>query len=121
MVVFPLLLFLFALSGAPQGADLSDTMYSAVNYAFFDSDMSSWHFATFLANLLGRAFYLLGGGRLLWLKVLCGLVPAGTAVMVYFLLKSRIHPFLCFPALLIALGLCWSPSVILYQPKRANR
>ena len=115
LVVFPLLLFLFATVGAGQGADLSDTMYSACNYAFFDSDMSSWHFATFLANLLGRGFYLICGGRLIGLKLLCSLVPAGTAIMVYFFLKDRIHPYLLFPALLITLGLNWSPSVILYQ------
>ena len=115
MVVFPLLLFLFSLIGARQGADLSDTMYSAGNYAFYNIDASSWHFATFLANLTGRCFFLLAGGRLMWLKALCSLVPAGTAVLVYFLLKDRIHPYLLFPALIIALGLNWSPSVILYQ------
>ena len=115
LVVFPLLLFLFALIGAGQGTDLSDTMYSACNYAFFDSDVSSWHFATFLANLLGRGFYLICGGRLIGLKLLCSLVPAGTAILVYFRLKERVHPYLLFPALLITLGLNWSPSVILYQ------
>ncbi len=114
-VVFPLLLFLFALIGSDQGTDLSDTMYAATNYAFFNTDSSSWHFATFLANLTGRFFFIIGGGRLIWLKLLCSLVPASTAVLVYFMLKDRIHPYLLFPALILALGLCWSPSVILYQ------
>ncbi|MBP5608962.1 MAG: hypothetical protein J6X66_11965 [Lachnospiraceae bacterium] len=114
-VIFPLLLFLFALIGADQGTDLSDTMYAAANYAFFKTDTGSWHFATFLANLTGHFFYVIGGGRLIWLKLLCSLIPAFTAVLVYFLLKDRIHQYFLFPALLAALGLCWSPSVILYQ------
>ncbi|MCR5249657.1 MAG: hypothetical protein K6E50_03535 [Lachnospiraceae bacterium] len=113
--ILPLLLLLFSFVGCTRGADLSDTMYSVGNYAFFDSDAGNWHYATYIANLTGRLFYLLGGGRLIFVNLLCSLVPAGTALAVYYCFKDRVNPLLLFLSELAALGLCWSPSVILYQ------
>ena len=113
--VLPLLLLLYALIGADQGAELSDTMYSVGNYAFFHESTGSWQYATWLSNLCGRLLYLICGGRLLYLNLLCRIFTAAAALTVYEALKKRIHPLLLFFAELAALGLCWSPSVILYQ------
>ncbi len=113
--ILPLLLLLYALIGADQGAELSDTMYSVGNYAFFHESTGSWLYATWLSNLSGRGLFLLCGGRLLYLSLVCRLIPAAAAVTVYELLKKRIHPLLLFFTEAAALGLCWSPSVILYQ------
>ena len=113
--VLPVLLLLYALIGADQGAELSDTMYSVGNYAFFHESTGSWLYATWLSNLLGRLLFLICGGRLLFLNLVCRLFSAAAALTVYELLKKRIHPLLLFFAELAALGLVWSPSVILYQ------
>ncbi|MBR5419990.1 MAG: hypothetical protein IK115_02450 [Lachnospiraceae bacterium] len=114
-ILFPVLLLLYAAVGSAQGAELSDTLYSVGNYAFFHESSNSWHYATFLANLLGRVFFLLGGGKLIPIRILSSLVPGCTALLVWFALKDKLHPLLLFAAELLALGLCWSPSVILYQ------
>ena len=113
--VFPVLLLLYALIAADQGAELSDTMYSVGNYAFFHESTGSWLYATWLSNLFGRLLFLICGGRLLYLNLVCRLFSAAAALTVYELLKKRIHPLLLFLAELAALGLVWSPSVILYQ------
>ncbi|MBR1470462.1 MAG: hypothetical protein IJ600_02320 [Lachnospiraceae bacterium] len=114
-VAFPLLLLLFGLAGAFDGADLSDTTYSLGNYAYFKTLRGDWLYATYLSNLTGYLLLNICGGRMLWMNVLTRLFPVAAALLAYHALRGRIHPVILFWGEVIALGLCWCPSVILYN------
>ena len=113
--VFPALLVIFAFLGVDQGADLTDTTYSLGNYAEFGQLQGDWIYATYLANLCGHLLLSLAGRQLFWMNVLTGLLPAASALSVYFVFRKRIPPVALFLGELIALGLCWCPTVILYN------
>ncbi len=113
--VFPALLVIFAFLGVDQGADLTDTTYSLGNYEQFGQLKGDWIYATYLANLCGHLFMKITGGRLLWMNVLTRFLPLVTALSVYFVFKKRISPAILFLGEMIALGLCWCPTVILYN------
>ena len=113
--LFPLCLLSFALIGVNQGADLTDTTYSMGNYMYFDSMDGSWKYATFLANLLGSRLILITGGSFLWMNVISKLLVGLIAVICYFCMKQYVSPYLVFAGEIIALGLCWCPTVIFYN------
>lgn len=113
--LFPLCLLSFAMIGANQGADLTDTTYSMGNYMYFETMTGSWKYATFLANLLGSGLFFVTGGSFLWMNVISKLLVGLIAVICYFLMKQYISPYLVFFGEIVALGLCWCPTVILYN------
>lgn len=114
--LFPLLLVLYPLVGIRQGIDVSDTTYSLANFQYFDLMQGTWIVATFLANVAGRCLMALPlGDTLMGMYFYTSLIQAGTAVIAYHVLKRRMPAFLVFLGEGIALGLCWCPSVILYN------
>ncbi len=114
-VLFPLLLVLFAFVGVNRGVDLTDTTYSLGNYEQFGHLQGDWIYATYLANLFGSLLFHLTGGSLLWMNAITRLLPLAASLAVYYSFKKRISPMLLFLGELIALGLCWCPTVILYN------
>ena len=113
--LFPLLLVIFAYVGVNRGVDLTDTTYSLGNYEQFGRLQGDWIYATYLANLSGSLLFHLTGGRLLWMNAITRLLPLAASLAVYFSFQKRISPALLFVGELIALGLCWCPTVILYN------
>lgn len=114
--LFPLLLILYPLAGIRQGIDVSDTTYSLANFQYFTSMEGTWIVATFLANVAGRCLMALPfGGTLMGMYFYTALIQSGMAVVVYCALKRKMPAFLVFFGEGIALGLCWCPSVILYN------
>ena len=113
--VFPALLVVFAFLGVNQGADLTDTTYSLGNYEQFGQLKGDWIYATYLANLCGHLMLKISGGQLLRMNVLTRLLPLATSLSVYFVFKKHISPVILFLGEVIALGLCWCPTVILYN------
>ena len=115
-IVFPLILAIYPLIGVRQGLDVSDTIYSLSNFQYFTSMEGTWMVATFLANVLGRLLMCLPfGGTLLGMYFYTALVQSATAVIAYRALKMRMPAVLVFVGEVMALGLCWCPSVILYN------
>lgn len=114
-ILFSVVLFLFAMIGCNQGADLTDTTYSLGNYLFFRELGGEWIYATFLSNLLGYFLMLLTGHRMLWMNVAGSVLIALTALMAYHGLKNYIPRGILFVGELMAIGLCWCPRVIFYN------
>ena len=95
-----------------------DAGYSLGNYRFFDTMDETWKLATYLSNVLGIFFMKLPFGNTwvgmnVYTSLLLGITSAGSY---YFLTKCfKGKRWLIFLGEIIALSLCWSPSVILYQ------
>ena len=113
--VFPVLLVLFAYAGVNRGVDLTDTTYSLGNYMQFGSLHGDWIYATYLSNLSGYLLMLLFDDRLIGMNAITRLLPIAASLAVYFSFKKRIPPAVLFLGEMIALGLCWCPTVILYN------
>lgn len=113
--IFPILIFLYPMINAGRGICLSDTGYSMSNYMFFDRMQGSWKYATYLANLLGSIMIKLCDGRMLYMNMLTSMIISATALLVYYGLRDVIKPAILFLAEIMAVALCWTPSVILYN------
>lgn len=117
-LLFPALLLLYPLMGITQGVDVADTTYSLSNFQYFGSMDGTWMVATFLANAAGSLFMMFPfGNTLMGMYFYTSLVQSALALAVYVFLWKKISvpaPFV-FVGELIALGLCWCPSTILYN------
>ena len=115
-IIFPVLLALYPLTGIRQGLDVSDTSYSLSNFQYFASMDGTWTVATFLANAAGwLMMHLPFGNTLVGMYCYTALVQSVTAVLVYRGLKGRMPAPLVWLGEIIALGVCWCPSTILYN------
>lgn len=111
-------LFVYPLRKACIGLDMMDAGYSLGNYRFFDTMNETWKLATYLANIIGVLFTKLPfGNTWVGMNVYTSLLIGLIAVVTYkFLLKLDIgNKWILFLGELVALSLCWAPSVILYH------
>ena len=114
--LFPVLLVLFPLLKANQGIDLTDTAYSLGNYVFFGENTVLWTLLTFLSNLFGFLLTKLPfGGTMLGMKVYTSLLISGMALLGYRFFRTKMPAAVAFLAEIAAIGMCWCPSVILYN------
>ena len=121
--LFPVILVLFALIKVNKGINLADTTYSLGNYRFFWEDavtqgngVGAWFLLTFVANLAGFVLTLLpGGGTMLGMKIYTSLIVGGMGLFAYRFFKTKMPSWLAFLAEMVALGMCWAPSVVLYH------
>lgn len=115
-ILFPVILLLFPLLKINQGIDLTDTAYSLGNYRFFGQESSLWIMLTFLSNVLGHIFTCLPfGGTMVGMKLYSSLLISFMALFSYRFFKTKMPAWLAFFAEMAAIGLCWCPSVILYN------
>ena len=115
-ILFPVILILFPLLKVNQGIDLTDTAYSLGNYAFFGQNTVVWTLLTFLSNVLGFFFTKLPfGGTMLGMKVYSSLLISAMALLGYRFFRTKMPAVIAFLAELSAIGMCWCPSVILYN------
>lgn len=115
-IIFALILTVYPLVKINQGIDVSDTTYSLANFQYFPSMDGTWIVATYLANAAGYLLTKLPFGEtLLGMNFYTALVQSGIAVTAYFALCRRIPAPLVFVGELMALGLMFCPSVILYN------
>lgn len=115
-ILIPAILFLYPLLTVNQGLDVADSTYSLTNFQYFTSMDGTWMVATFLANVAGWLLMQLPFGEtLLGIKFYTCLMQSATALTVWFALKKGIPRPLLFSGEIIALGLCWCPSTILYN------
>jgi len=110
------LLLLYPLICCNQGVDLADTGYNIGTYRFMMEWDGYWTLAMPIANLAGFWVTCLpGGGTLLGVNVYTGLGLGAAAAAVYILLRRKLPAWCVFLGEVIALGLCWCPSSILYN------
>ncbi len=115
-IIFPLILVIYPLLKINQGIDVSDTTYSLGNFQYFGSVDGTWMVATFLANAAGSLLMRLPfGGTLMGMYFYTALFQSVIAAAAYGALRRRIPAPLVFLGEFVALGLCWCPSVILYN------
>lgn len=121
-VVFPLILVIYPLIRIRLGIDVADTTYSLSNFQYFLSMDGTWMVATFLANVVGNLFmHLPFGDRMIGMYFYTALVQSVTALVVYEAFRrsdrttGRIPMPFMFVGELIALGMCWCPSTVLYN------
>lgn len=115
-LLFPMALFLYPFIGVCQGLDVVDSTYSLANFQYFGEMDGTWMVATYLANVWGNLLmHLPFGGTIIGMNCYTVPVQSAMALMAYFALRKRMPPLLLFLGEMIALGLCWSPSTILYQ------
>lgn len=116
--IFPLLLFIAPLLRCNIGVDITDTGYSLGSFIYQGSQMGAeWvRFATFLATETGSLFARLPYGHtMLGMNLYTGLFISATALGAYFFLRNKIPAWIAFLGEILAISLCWCPTVILYN------
>lgn len=114
--LFPVILILFPMLKVNQGIDLTDTAYSLGNYVFFGENTVLWTLLTFLSNVLGFLFTKLPFGEtMLGMKVYSSLLISAMALLGYRFFQTKMPAAIAFLAEVAAIGMCWCPSVILYN------
>lgn len=115
-IILPAVLVLYPLAGIRQGLDVSDTSYSLSNFQYFATMDGTWMVATFLANAAGWVMmHLPFGNTLVGMYCYTALVQSAAAVITYRSLKKRVPALLVWIGEMIALGMCWCPSTMLYN------
>lgn len=114
--IFPLLLFIYPLLLINQGIDITDTTYSLGYYRFMDRMDITWVLATYLANMAGAFLMELPfGDTLLGMNLYTGMLLSALALTCYYVLRRWMNAWIAFCGEMIALSLCWCPTVILYN------
>ncbi|MCR5595082.1 MAG: glycosyltransferase family 39 protein [Lachnospiraceae bacterium] len=116
IIIYTIVLILYPLVRANEGLYVADTTYSLSNFVFFDSMSGTWTIATFLANVCGYfLMHLPFGETMLGINIYTSLVVSITAIISFFILKKEINTHIVFAGEMLALSLCWCPTVILYN------
>lgn len=117
-ILFPVLIIAFCFIKVNQGMDITDSTYSLTNFSDGIELDDMWMFSTFYANVLGRLMFKLGFGKsLLLMNIATGAVKAVLALASYyfFTYTVKIAKELSFLGTVMAVGLCWCPTTILYN------
>lgn len=117
-IVFPLILLFYPLVKSGIGVDYMDSMYSLGNFVFFPEMEGTWVIATYLSNVIGFVLTKLpGAGTYLGFRIYTGLFVSAMALVSYFWLKNRVEipAWIVAAGEIIAIGLCWCPTTILYN------
>lgn len=114
--LFIILLAFYPLMKINQGLDVVDTAYSLTNFQYFPTAEGTWMVATYLANVVGFLLMQLPRGNMLvGMNFYTGLIVSGFALLVYFTLRKKMPAWIVFLGEMLAVGLCWCPTVILYN------
>lgn len=117
-ILFPVVLILFSMMHIGEGITATDTGYNYGNYVFLDGLDNMWRFSTYLANVVGAFLVKLPFGHtMLGLNFYTGLFKTVAALTAYFVcVKScKMRKEIVFAAEMLALGLCWCPTALLYN------
>lgn len=114
-------LFLFLLSAYPflhvnTGLSVSDTGYNLLNSFAFPNINRTWAVSTVFANVTGHVLSKLPfGSTVLGMNIYSLLLSAIFVAVFYLFMRKFYDPVSVFAGMLIALGFCWCPRVILYH------
>ncbi len=120
MAAFVILIALYPLRWTFTGADMWDVGYNCGNFIHFDRNIlgDTWFFSTFLAGALGHFISLLPlGHTLAGMRFYCSLVITCNVIVssIFCINKLRIRPGIVIIGSILAVSLCYSPSVVLYN------
>ncbi len=114
--LFIIILAFYPLMKINQGLDVVDTSYSLTNFQYYPTADGTWMVATYLANAVGYFLMQLPkGDMLVGMNFYTGLIVSGAVLLLYFVLRKKMPAWIVFLGELLAVGLCWCPTVILYN------
>jgi|GEM_PF-1234137 len=114
--IFPLILLLFPLIAVNEGIDISDTTYNLTNYEYFSKMDLNWKLSILIPSVFGHLVSLLPfAGSLLGFRIYASLFEGVFSNIIYFVSKKYIPGWMIFIGEIIALSICWCPSVIFYN------
>lgn len=114
--IYILIMLFYPLTRINQGLSVIDTTYSLSNYAFFGSMKGTWMVATYLANVVGALMmHLPLGNTMIGMNFYTSFIVSGMAIATYQVLKKSFPKWLVFITQIIAIGLCWAPTTVLYH------
>lgn len=115
-VIFPLIIILFAMIKVNKGINLQDTTYSLGNYRFFPESRGVWFLLTYVSNAVGYLLTILPFGKtMLGIKIYSSAIIALMGLLSYRFFMTKMPAWLSFLTSLMAVGICWAPSTILYH------
>ena len=115
-VFYIVAMLLYPLTRINQGLSVIDTTYSLSNFTYFDTMQGTWMVATYLANVVGYLLLQLPfGNTMIGWNIYTSLLISGMAVGTYQVLKKVFPKWLVFLTQMIAIGLCWTPTTVLYH------
>ena len=115
-VFYIVVMLLYPLTRINQGLSVIDTTYSLSNFTYFDTMQGTWMVATYLANVVGYLLLQLPfGNTMIGWNIYTSLLISGMAVGTYQVLKKVFPKWLVFLTQMIAIGLCWTPTTVLYH------
>ncbi len=100
------------------GVELTDSAYSAGNYALLDRLDQMWLFSTYLANLCGAWMSSLPFGQtMMGLNTYTALTVSLLSVLCFCMLvrRMKVSYGIAWLGLFLAESLCWCPTTILYN------
>ncbi|MDR0219831.1 MAG: hypothetical protein LBI54_00310 [Lachnospiraceae bacterium] len=119
--LFPLVLLLYPLLNFDTGVDLTDTGYSLAGFVFFpvhpdNAAVSGLFLNTYLSNVVGFLLTKLPfGGLMLGMNFYTSLIVSAIALLGYRFYITKMPAWIAFVSQLLALSLCWCPTVVLYN------
>lgn len=115
--VFPLILLVYPLIQINQGVDVTDTGYSLGGFFYNGQTGEQWlYLSMYLANTIGGLLCRLPmGDTMLGMNFYTGLLVSIAALLVYFVFAKKIPAWIVFLGEILAIGLTWCPTVILYN------
>ncbi len=117
-ILFPLIIIAFGLCKIGRGIEFADTGYNYGNFVYLNNLDNMWFCSTFLACVAGRIFsFLPFGHTLIGLNFYTSIFKIAIALIAYFFARKtlKISSGITFFAELIALGLCWCPTALIYN------
>ena len=114
--LFVVVLAFYPLIHVNRGIDVADATYSLGNFQYFQAADGTWAVATYLANVLGYVLTRLpNGDTILGMQLYTGLFVSVMAVFFYLMLRRKMYSVIAFAGEMLAISLCWCPTVILYN------
>lgn len=117
-ILFPVVLLLYPLKHIWHGVEWWDTGYNYANFTYIENMDPMWYFSTYLANRAGNLLTKLPfGDTMLGMNVYTGLSVSLLALggYLFFIKKVKLPSWLVFVGEIIAVGLCWCPTALLYN------
>ncbi|MDD3368268.1 MAG: hypothetical protein PHP50_05155 [Lachnospiraceae bacterium] len=117
-IILPLLLLIFPLAKVDLGIDLADAGYNLGNFQYLDGLQDMWYLSTYLANLTGHLLMTLPfGDYMIGMRFYTALIVSIMALLSYWFCRTqlKINKWFAFAGNIMAIGLCWCPTVILYN------
>ena len=116
-VVFPVILLLYPLIQINQGVDVTDTGYNLGGFFYKGQIGERWLLlSTYLANTTGGLLCKLPmGDTLMGMNLYTSLIVSLAALLVYYVFSKKLPAWIVFIGEMLAIGLAWCPTVILYN------